>query len=146
MKFHGSSRVGSGRARRFHNLTARVESWHPYPIRPDPTRPMNNTIYSPLPPFQPGAVYYPPWSASQTVFGRMQLTVSCNPPYISRRFALGANNVCLFGDKPDVLRLRRCRGARAHGYTTTARHDMSTAPPPIPLPGSGSTGCAPFCL
>ena len=41
-----------------------------------------------------------------------------------------AINVCLVGEKPDVLPSRHCRDARVYGHATTAMHDIMRTPPP----------------
>ena len=51
-------------------------------------------------------------------------------PNTSRRAALGARDVCLVGEKPDVLRPVNCTDARVYGLNTKARHEMSIHPPP----------------
>ena len=47
---------------------------------------------------------------------------SHDSPNISRRFALRATDVCLFGENP-TCSSRHCRDARVYGDTTTAMHD-----------------------
>ena len=75
-------------------------------------------------------------SASPAVLSRMQLTL--HSPNISRRFALGAGNVCLVGEKSDVLRtsIGGLQGS-IYGYTTTAMHDIGY---PLPIPPSRPLG------
>ena len=51
----------------------------------------------------------------------------CNSPNTSRRFALGARNVCLM--KTRCAPSRHCSDARVYGHTTTAMNNMSTPPP-----------------
>ena len=67
---------------------------------------------------------------------RMQL----NPPHAtspntSRRFALGASNICLVDENTtcSVPTLQGCGGLELHGFKTTVMHDMSL-PPPRPSP------------
>ena len=62
---------------------------------------------------------------------------SCDSPNTSRRFALGARDVCL------VVKTRRapsqhCRDATVNGHITTALHEISTPPPPPPLSTTAS--------
>ena len=47
----------------------------------------------------------------------------CYSPNTSRRFALGANNVCLVGENP-TCSSRHCRDATVYGHTTTAMHEI----------------------
>ena len=56
---------------------------------------------------------------------------SCDSPNTSRRFALGASNVCLVVENPTGFSCRHSRDARVYGHTTTAMHKLST-PPPAP--------------
>ena len=68
-------------------------------------------------------------SASQAVLSMMQLTL--HAPNISRRFELGASDVCLVG----VTRRgpsRHFRDARAYGRTTTAMYDREHTTHPTP--------------
>ena len=56
----------------------------------------------------------------------------CDLPNTSRRFALGASNVCLETRRAPS---RHSRDARVYGHTTTAMHKLSALPPPpSPLP------------
>ena len=76
-----------------------------------------------------------PNSASQAVLSRVAAHPSRDSPITSRRFALGASNVCLVA-KTFRAPSRYCRDTRVYGHTTTAAmHDMSTPPPLFFLAG-----------
>ena len=69
-------------------------------------------------------------NVSQAVLCTTQLTLHIyDSSNTSRRFALGASNVCLVGENPtcSVLALQGWEGLWL--YTTTAMHDMTTFPP-----------------
>ena len=68
---------------------------------------------------------------------------SCDLLNTSRRFALGASNVCLETRRAPS---RHSRDARVYGHTTTAMHKLSALPnPPSPSPPpphvTDTTGC-----
>ena len=60
-------------------------------------------------------------SSSQAVLIRVQLTLDCDPPNTSRRFALGASNGCLVGGNPtcSVPALKGCEGLWSYDYCHT---------------------------
>ena len=59
-----------------------------------------------------------PKSASQVVLGRMVAQPPCDSTNTSRRFALGARDVCLVGESPtcSVPVLYRCEGLLSCDY------------------------------
>ena len=73
----------------------------------------------------------------------MQLTLySRDSPNTSRRFALVSSNA--WSMKTRRAPSRRCRDARVYGHTTTAMHDMSTAPTLPPSSMVYEVCCSPF--
>ena len=59
-----------------------------------------------------------------------------NSPNNSRRCALGARDVFLFGAKP-MCSVQHCKDARVYDHRTTTIHNISTRPPPSPPPLRG---------
>ena len=56
----------------------------------------------------------------------MQLTLHADSPETSRRFTLGARNVCLLGETRRAPS-RHYWDAKVYGHATTAMHDMRIA-------------------
>ena len=69
-----------------------------------------------------------PMSVLRAALGRMRFTLHATRRTPHGASRLAQENVCLVGEKPDVLR-PGIVGMRVNDHTTTAMHKLSTPPP-----------------
>ena len=68
--------------------------------------------------------------ASKADLSRMPLTLRATSLNISRRFALGAGDLCLVREKTRRAPSWQYGDAGVYGHSNTARRNMGTHPPP----------------